>query len=166
MDVYIVRHGAAVDIGTAGIQHDADRTLSDTGREKTAQAARGMRAAGCAPEVILSSPLVRARETAEIVARGLEFEGEIAETELLTPEADPRQVVTFLNKQVHRDAMLVGHMPNVADLASCLLVGEEGTLNIEFKKAACACVEFDGHVGEGTGSLKWYLPPRVLRRMG
>jgi len=163
MEVYVLRHGAAVDVGEHGVRTDADRMLSDDGVHKTKAVAAGLCTLGVCPSRIVSSPLLRARQTANIVA---ELCGSMAveESDALCPGEDAHLALSLLRKH-DVSTMFVGHMPHVRSLVS-LLVSQDEHLQIEFRKAACCCVAFDGAARAGQGWLSWFLPPRVLRKLG
>jgi len=165
MLLYIVRHGIAVDIGQNGVQRDEDRMLTPIGRDRMASVADGLKALNCAPERIVSSPLVRARETAEILACRLTKSQPIETVDELSTHGTPEGTVKWLRKQNDDSVMLVGHMPGVAELTALLAGGGLDT-DIRFKKAAVACVSCEGKPLAGVGTLEWLVPPKVLRLLG
>ena len=165
MKFYIVRHGIALNVGEAGIRRDHDRTLSPEGKEKTSQAAAGMAALGCRPDRVATSPLPRAEETAQIMAEVLCPKAPVDRCDFLAPGAATQEVLDWLAREKPSDAMVVGHMPDVARMASELLTGGQG-LELVFKKAAVCCVSFDGEPALGEACLEWLLQPRVLRALG
>lgn len=165
MKLYLVRHGPAVDIGEEGVQNDAARMLSAEGRAKTAKAARGLaRLPDAAVARIVSSPLVRALETARIFARELGFKPEIESLPELSPGSCVEDQAAWLAAQPPADIMLVGHMPDLSDLASTLLCQGASTRFV-FKKASVMRIDFDGRAMPGAGSLTWLLQPDALRRL-
>lgn len=162
MRLYIVRHGIALNVGEQGITRDFDRPLSEIGREKTRAAARGLKALGYVPEVIGTSPLVRAEQTAQVLRDELDVSAEVAIVECMAPGGVPEDLMEWLNLQRSGSAMVVGHMPDVAWMThACLANGDPQDL--QFKKAAVACVVFDGEAGLGHGRLEWLYQPRFLR---
>jgi phosphohistidine phosphatase len=165
MDLYLVRHGIAVERGTEGVRTDADRMLSEEGQARTGAVARGLSAMGCAPGRIASSPLVRAWQTAEIMARDLDTTAEPEVLHALAIGSEPEAVVDWLAHQDDESIMLVGHMPDMAELASLLLAGD-APAEVRFKKAAVACFSFVERVKAGHGCLEWLLQPRQLRMLG
>ena len=165
MELYLMRHGAAVNVGEQGARTDAERMLSAEGVEKTTAVARGLKAAGLVDlERVIASPLVRARQTAEIVARVLAPRIEVELADELAPGADPPDVVRWLRSQREARILLVGHMPDLSVLASYLIAGSDRGC-IEFKKAGIAKITFDHAVQRGAGCLEWLLPPGLLRRL-
>ena len=161
MDLYIVRHGIALDVGEGGITRDEDRTLSPEGREKVGQAAGGLACLMCSPERVATSPLPRSAETARIIADVVCPGVSVEECEFLRPGAATRDVVDWLCRGGAASAMIVGHMPDVADIASELLT--DGPLDMVFKKSAACCIAFSGEPAAGQGRLEWLMQPRALR---
>lgn len=157
MKIYIVRHGIAEDHSRQG--GDAGRELTEEGRKKMKEAAAGF--ARMAPEMdnIYTSPLVRARQTAEILAGPLDKK--VEEMKELSPGHVPADVWKRLGAlQKGANVMLVGHEPNCSELAAYLL----GDVNVEFKKGAICLVESDD-VTPSSGILLYHLSPAVLRMM-
>jgi phosphohistidine phosphatase len=160
MNIYIVRHGIAVDIGEQGVEDDEGRMLSAEGQRKTARVAAGLKALDCRPARIVSSPLLRAVETAEILARALRPAAPLEQLALLEPDEPPRDAVAWLAEQADEDIMLVGHLPHAAEFAA-LLLGVRGSGGLLFKKAAACCIACDHPARAGEGALVWHLPPAV-----
>ena len=156
MELYFLRHGIAADVGPDG-SGDAGRPLTKEGAVKLQSAARGMRRLGLRLDALLSSPLVRAHQTATIVGREIGLELQLADE--LAPGCDLAQLVALLGE--HRAAervMLVGHEPDFSQL-----IGElTGGSRVQMKKAGLGRVDID-LLEAGAGTLIWLLPPRVLR---
>ncbi|MFC1451763.1 phosphohistidine phosphatase SixA [Verrucomicrobiota bacterium] len=165
MIVYLVRHGAAVDVGEHGVERDGDRMLSEEGKRKTGRAAAGLRAVSCRPERVFTSPLIRARETADIVAQALDGKPRVGTLDLLAPGADLDALPAWLRRQTAESLMLVGHMPSLAELASVLLSGGDDC-DILLKKASACCLSFDGRASAGTARLEWLIQPKALALLG
>jgi phosphohistidine phosphatase len=141
---------------------DAERELTREGREETAAVAKALRALGCAPERIGTSPLVRARQTAEILADALDVKRELETCEFLSPGSDAEALIRWLRDVRTDSAMIVGHMPDLAHLASALLA-QKASLDIVFKKSGVCCISFEGAPTAGAGRLEWLLQPKQLR---
>jgi phosphohistidine phosphatase len=163
MKVYLVRHAIAEDDNPAG---DAERALTDKGKTKMAQAAKGLRDLKIRPGIILSSPMRRALETATIIADGL---GGIR-LELL-PElgrslSGPVDVLAALRPYNNLDEIaLVGHQPWLGELASFMLTGSTSDCRIDFKKGAVVCLEGTPDQEDDRFILLWSLPPKLLRSL-
>jgi len=165
MIVYIIRHGIAVDVGQQGVRTDAGRMLSEEGRTRTRQAAEGLKAIGVRPAAVWSSPLVRAVQTAEIMARELGAGVAVEKTDAMLPGSDPAELIVELARSGVSSVAVVGHMPHVSDVASRMLAHRD-TVTLVFKKAGAAAIEFDGKPAEGAGWLLWLLQPKALRTLG
>jgi phosphohistidine phosphatase len=169
MELYLLRHGIAADLGEGGVTRDADRPLTDEGRAKMKQEAKGMKKLGLAFDLIFTSPLVRTRQTAEIVAEVLSLEDRIVITEALAPgrsfmHASYKHAEIFLEIGAHEcsRALLVGHQPDMSEYASILLHGQRG-VNVEFKKGALCAIEVSSLPPRTPGALLWLLTPRQLK---
>jgi phosphohistidine phosphatase len=165
MNLYIVRHGIAVDVGEHGVRKDSDRFLSEDGRRKTAAVGRGLKHLGVKPDLILTSPLARTRETAELIADAYDPALPFEVFDPLAPGGDFVEMVRSLKERSAAEVMLVGHMPEVAEWVSMFVVGDPG-MEVTFKRAAVACIRFDGPPAVGCGRLEWLIPPGVLRHLG
>ena len=150
MELFVVRHGVALNVGETGIRRDAERTLSPAGRKKTGQVAKGLAALDCSPGRIGTSPLARAEETARILADELCPDAPFELCGFLEPGASSRDVADWMKRIEEDSAMIVGHMPDVAQIASELLCADGG-LDMVFKKAAACCISFDGDPALGAG---------------
>lgn len=161
MKLLLLRHAIAVPSGTPDVEDDA-RPLTPKGRKKFEKAAAGLARILDAPEAILTSPLPRARETAEIAA---EAWGDV------TPVDDPRLASDHPESVLpdlaahSEDALivLVGHEPHISSLLGRLIGGAGDRM--PFKKGGAALVEID-RATPAAGRLVWLLPPRLLRRLG
>jgi phosphohistidine phosphatase len=156
MELYFLRHAIAADDGPAGMG-DAGRPLTKEGTAKMQAGARGMRRLGLRLDALLSSPLVRAHETAAIVGRELGLELQLADE--LAPGCDPARLFALLGKyRAAECVMLVGHEPDFSSLIGALTGGSR----VVMKKGGLARVDIE-LLEEGAGRLAWLLPPRVLR---
>lgn len=161
MKLYLLRHGDAGEAGDPKVK-DSERPLTPKGIQRTKQLAEALEQMEVSFDVILSSPLVRARETAEIVARGLKFGGKVELTDSLTPFGSMENIVHQLTtlRPVPQSVLLVGHEPYLSGFISLLCTGGPG-LGLEMKKGALCRLEVTA-VGCGRcATLEWLLPPRV-----
>ena len=162
--LYLLRHGIAEDLG-GNIMRDADRPLSPLGIERTERALEGLdRVMELYPDVILTSPLLRARETAEICSDKLKGKQPIVQTPLLEPGVPTSEILQWLDHQDWTSMVLVGHVPDLSMLAG-LALSSNDILDISFKKASVCCIRFYHHIQPGHGELEWHLQPRILRSL-
>ena len=165
MELYFLRHGKADDPGSRGGSDDFSRALTRKGIEEMQAEAEGLAQLGVRLDLILTSPLVRARQTAEVVAKRLGLKKELAETELLAPGCDLSKLHKMLEQHAKRDKiMLVGHEPDFSAMVGELIGG--GAASVEMKKAGLAMIRVDRSVRPGGGVLRWLLSPRILRACG
>lgn len=158
--IYIVRHAIAEDVSHSG--RDEDRALTTEGRKKMKRAARGLATLGVAPAALLASPLVRAQQTAEIVAETLPRLA-IETCDLLAPGVDERALTRLMNgAYADRDVMLVGHEPDLGELLSFWLTGSRGGVETRFKKGAVACIASGTLPPMGKAVLEWLMTAAQL----
>jgi phosphohistidine phosphatase len=162
MQICLVRHAIAVERGTRGFENDALRPLTPRGRDRMREAAAGL-ATLITPQVVLTSPLLRATQTAEIIAAayGLSSPRQI---EALATGND----AALLNELRDLDAspvMLVGHEPYLSGTLSLLLTGDPAQLSTDLKKGAAALVACEGDPDPGSCRLEWLLQPAALRAL-
>lgn len=165
MELFILRHGIAEATADPPSGGDGERALSAEGIEKMRRAAKGMKTLGLSFDLILSSPLRRAKETAEIVASAFAAEKKLRLTPALSPEGRAEEMIAELRKVRRRQKkiLLVGHEPGLSRLISVLISGDKGAL-IDFKKGAlcklaCASLNYGR-----CASLEWLMTSRQLRR--
>jgi phosphohistidine phosphatase len=162
MMLYIVRHGIAVDRNDPKSPPEAERPLTAAGVQKTRAAALGLRALDVKPDAVISSPYVRAAQTAEIFAEALGFPPEkIRVSDTLKPAASPAETLKEIARLKAREAMCFGHAPHL-DLMIAQLAGARGVFT-ELKKAGVAC--FEHATGHGRWELRWILTPKMLRKL-
>jgi phosphohistidine phosphatase len=166
MKLYLMRHGIAVPFGSPEFANDADRPLTDDGRKKLASICRGLSHLDPDWKMILTSPLLRTKQTADIVGEIFEIGHLIQELPALAPGHTTRQLVGALKGLDEVDSvLLVGHEPSLSQHLSCFLFGTPKEC-FEFKKAGVACIEFHDRPEEGEGMLRWMLSPGQLQRVG
>ena len=165
MTVYLLRHGIAEDAPPGG--DDRARRLTPRGRTRMAVAARGLVALGIELDVILTSPLPRAAETAAIVAAAYQPSPSARELPALAPGVPPAETLQALRPWSRHDrVMLVGHEPGLSRLASLVLTGSAERLAIDLKKGGCIAIELEKLVPPTGATLRWLLTARQLRRLG
>jgi len=163
MILYLVRHGIAIDRTDPNCPPEVERFLTREGIKKTREVAEGVRALGVRPTQFISSPYVRAMQTAQIFAEVFEFSREkIRESAELRPGSGPEEFLKELSRIKAREVMAFGHAPHM-DQVITQLVGAHGIFTA-LKKAGVAALEFDSPAA-GKATLAWLLPPKVLRRI-
>jgi phosphohistidine phosphatase len=166
MKIFILRHGPAThECGPDGT--DASRSLTREGKEQVRQVARAMKHLEVLPAIILTSPLVRARQTAEIAAQQLNLAADqLRETDSLKPGSDPAELVRELRKLDldDRQVMLVGHEPDLSHFVSLLTSGSPEPV-LSFKKTGLARIDCDSLKPGRCGLLRWHMQPSQMKMM-
>jgi phosphohistidine phosphatase len=163
LELYLVRHAIAAERGP-NYPDDRERPLTSEGIARFKQAVEGLKGFDVKLDVVLTSPLARASHTAELLVAGIGGKPRLEPLEALAPGGRMSLVLEAIAKNAKRakHLALVGHEPDLGELAARLL-RSRGT--IEFKKGAVCCLEMDGAMLTGPGTLKWLLPPRALRKI-
>ena len=145
---------------------DEERRLTAEGKRKLREVVAGMRALELPVEAILTSPLRRAHETAVIVGEGYE-RAPVEEITALAPGGDPDAVLKGLARYRDRAAIvLVGHQPDLGELASILVTGTRGLVPLPFKKSGLAGIVVTTLPPRAAGVLEFFFGPGHLRRIG
>jgi phosphohistidine phosphatase len=164
MNIYVLRHGIAVERGTEGFEKDSERPLTGKGRRQLRKSAAAMKRMNLRFDLILSSPYTRARQTAEIVAEELKLKKRLKLSDALRYENDPEAMIAEIAglKSKPKNLLLVGHEPYLSHLISRLISGN-GDMAIDFKKGGLCKLE----KSEGTASahLAWLLTPKLMKEM-
>jgi phosphohistidine phosphatase len=164
-ELYIMRHGIAVERGPATVMDDAKRPLTPEGKQKMRDIAAGLVNAGMEVDWIVSSPLIRAVETAEIVGDAQRSKPPLDSCEALRPGGSPEALIAFLAKRSNRRRVLVvGHEPDLGQLAA-RLIGAGRNANMPLKKGGCCQIAFTEFPPKAPGRLIWWLTPRVMRKL-
>lgn len=159
-ELYLVRHAIAEERGEAW-PDDTKRPLTAAGMTRMKKAARGLARLGVVIDVVLTSPLVRTRQTAEILAAEIDPHPAMVNTDALAPGGTYTALIAELEKHARRPRIaLVGHEPGIGELASRLIGSRHP---IEFKKGAVCRIDFDELPPGGPGDLRWLLTPKILR---
>lgn len=163
MQLVLIRHARAEE--RALLKRDRTRALTVDGRRRMRKAARGLHALLPGLSQIATSPLLRAHQTAEIVA-AVYASVDVVTLPALSPGVAPRTVLAWLRAQP-KDALLalVGHEPDLGQLAGWLLSGRSSGF-VQFKKGAAALIEFAGAPAAGKGTLAWQLTAAQLAVLG
>ncbi|MEA2626009.1 MAG: phosphohistidine phosphatase [Candidatus Binatota bacterium] len=164
MRLYVVRHAIAEERATGG-GGDAARALTEEGRKKMERATAGLAAIGVRAATVLTSPIRRARETAEILARGLGAPSVEDMTELSTGGAPPQVLGALRRRAPTSPVAIVGHQPTLGALVSLVLTGSSSALRLDLKKGAVVCLELDFAARSSDATLLWMLAPKQLRHL-
>jgi phosphohistidine phosphatase len=163
LELYLIRHGVAAERGKDW-PDDSKRPLTPDGIARLRKSARGLNAIGVGFDQIVTSPLVRTRQTADVIAEELKEHPPIATSDSLAPAGSSAAVVQEITRHVRKARVaLVGHEPNLGELAA-QLIGARTPL--EFKKGGICRIDFDMLPPKGGGILRWFLTPKMLRRLG
>jgi phosphohistidine phosphatase len=161
MDLYLIRHGDAVPLGEQGIEDDAERPLTEIGHKQARDVGKGLRARDIKFDKIVTSPLVRARETAEEILKAWpEPAPELIVCDDLVPDGKPKRAARFIRDVKGERVGIVGHMPQLGVMAAWLIGGNKDT-QIDLAKAGVAYVTCDTP-RKGCGTLVWLVPPEWL----
>jgi phosphohistidine phosphatase len=164
MELYIFRHAIAVPRDSGEEPHDEDRRLTEQGIDKLREVVRGMRALDLSFDRVLTSPYVRATQTAEIVAAGLGIQETVEQCPHLAPDGDPEALIKAIKAAPAPRTLLVGHEPALSRLISTLTSGDPG-LAVTLKKAGLCKLTVETLRHGRCARLEWLLPPVVLRRI-
>lgn len=158
MEIYLLRHGIAANAQPG--QPDSERALTEEGREKLRRVLKRARDAGARLDAILSSPYLRALETARVAKETLGYEGEIVRVEALVPNASPYDAWEEIRaRKTEAAILLASHEPLMSSLAAFLLGCP--SLEVDFKKAALMRLDCERFGPQPRGALKWMLTPAL-----
>ena len=166
MKLYLVRHGDAIDRGMPGVGSDEERWLTEEGREEVGWTAGILEQLEVEPDLILSSPLVRARQTAEIIGQrvGPSATPEISQN-LVYGGSFSGLMADIASHGSPGEVVLTGHMPSMGELAGWLCWNDRGCV-VRMRTAGVARVDVPpDRLGPGQGDLRWLLPPKASRRL-
>jgi phosphohistidine phosphatase len=160
LELYLIRHGIAADRGDE-YPDDSKRPLTGTGIKRLQQEARALDALDVAFDLIIASPLLRTRQTADVLAECLASKPTVTTSDALAPAGTPTAVIQELARHMRKGRIaLVGHEPNIGELAG-RLIGARAPL--PFKKGGICRIDFEVFPPKGMGQLRWFVPPRMLR---
>jgi len=162
MELYILRHGIAVERGTPGYKKDSDRPLTPEGEEKMRQIADAMRGMDLKFDLILSSPYARAEQTAKIVAG--ELDEDVSYSDYLVPGANALELIGEINDERPQRVLLVGHEPDLSNLISVLITGGSNA-GIELKKGGLCRLTTEKLVFGKCATLNLLLTPKQLQEL-
>ena len=161
-ELYLVRHAIAAERGDEWPDDDK-RPLTERGIARFRECIAGLEAFDTTIDEIFTSPLVRAKQTADLLAAALIATPTVTLLEGLAPGHGPAAVMTQLAKAARRRRIaLVGHEPDLGELAAHLLAAGRP---LPFKKGAVCRIDVEGLASKRPGSLIWFAPPKVLRKL-
>jgi len=164
-ELYIMRHGIAAARSGSTLMDDVKRPLTPEGKDKMREIASGLVRAGMDLDWTVSSPLVRAAETAEIAAEAQDSKPPMDFCDALRPGGAPEALITFLARHPDRRRVLVvGHEPDLGELAA-RLIGAGRNIQLPFKKGGCCLITLGEFPPKSPGRLVWWMPPRIIRKL-
>ncbi|HVS39115.1 MAG TPA: phosphohistidine phosphatase SixA [Gemmataceae bacterium] len=163
MNLYLIRHAEAADLEPGDARDDSERPLTDAGKAQCAVLSAALRARGVELNQLVSSPLLRARQTADALMEGCPAPvPEQLTCNGLAPGGKAKKVVRFLLGLSGENVGLVGHMPDLGEFLGWLIGAKKA--QIEIAKAGAALIRFDGSPAKGEGSLSWLVTPEWCER--
>jgi len=164
MKIVIIRHGTAEELETKSGRDDASRNLTKEGRKKMAKAAKGLVRITPKVDLIATSPLIRAVQTGEIVAKA--YRGtRTLQIAALSPRKPPANLIEWLNAHPpDATVALVGHEPHLSTVIGWLTTGLQESF-VVLKKGGAALIEAETPVAPGRGKLHWLTKPSELRKL-
>jgi phosphohistidine phosphatase len=162
LELYLIRHGVAAERGE-DYPDDSKRPLTGSGMSKLRKEAKALNALEVGFDLIITSPLIRTKQTAEIISETLNGKPPVTTSDSLAPAGTPAAVMQELARHMRKARIaLVGHEPNLGELAA-RLIGARSP--IEFKKGAICRIDFEVMPPKSLGQLQWFLTPRMLRKI-
>ena len=162
LELYLIRHGVAAERGE-DFPDDSKRPLTSAGISRLRKEAKALDGLGVAFDHIITSPLVRTKQTADIFAEALKSKPSVSQSDALAPAGTSTAVVQELAKHMRKGRIaLVGHEPNIGELAARLIGAR---MPFEFKKGAICRIDFEVFPPKGMGQLRWFVTPRMLREL-
>jgi phosphohistidine phosphatase len=158
VELYLIRHAEALPVGEDGIVGDEERPLSEAGRAQCRALSEALQRLGARFETVVTSPLVRAKQTAELLLAGWPAPvPELVECNALRPGGKRKKLARFLLGLGTESAAMVGHNPDLSVFAAWLIGAKEA--QVELAKGGVARIDTDGSPGKGAGTLAWMLTP-------
>jgi phosphohistidine phosphatase len=162
LELYLIRHGIAAERGD-DYPDDSKRPLTSSGIKRLQQEARGLNALEVSFDQIIASPLLRTKQTAEVIAAALKTRPAVATSDSLAPAGTPAAVFHELGRHMRKGRIaLVGHEPNLGELAARLIGAR---VPLAFKKGGICRIDFEVFPPKGVGQLRWFVPPGMLRAL-
>ena len=160
MLLYIVRHAPAGQHGDPRYPNDSVRPLTAKGKRRFGRLVRRLVGHGLAPTLVVTSPLLRCRQTAEILAAGAQEEPKLLERDDLAPGGPWTDLIDWTNSEGDVEVAWVGHAPDVDRITAELIGSIEA--NLLFAKGAIAAIRFSEIIVVGEGELCWFVKPKLI----
>jgi phosphohistidine phosphatase len=162
-ELYLVRHAIAADRGPEW-PDDSKRPLTERGVQRFKEEVGGLRWLDAAIDEIITSPLVRAKQTADLMASGMERKPVVRILKALEPGHAPAAIMSQVAKLARRNRIaLVGHEPGLGELAAHLI---GATRPLPFRKGSICRIDLESLTSKRAGSLIWFVTPKILRELG
>jgi phosphohistidine phosphatase len=162
LELYLIRHGVAAERGD-DYPDDSKRPLTNAGISRLRKEAKALEALGVGFDHIITSPLVRTKQTADVFAETMKSKPSVSQSDALAPAGTSAAVIQELTKHMRKGRIaVVGHEPNIGELAA-RLIGARTPM--EFKKGAICRIDFEVFPPKGAGQLRWFVTPRMLREI-
>jgi phosphohistidine phosphatase len=162
LELYLVRHGVAAERGK-DYPDDSKRPLTRQGIARLRKEAAALDTLGVTFDHIIASPLLRTKQTADVLSQHMASRPSVSTSDALAPAGTPAAVLQELGKHMRKARVaLVGHEPNIGELAA-RLIGSR--VPLDFKKGAVCRIDFEIFPPKGTGQLRWFVTPKMLRHM-
>jgi phosphohistidine phosphatase len=162
LELYLIRHGLAADRGKE-YPDDSKRPLTNEGITRLRKEAKALDALGVAFEHIITSPLTRTKQTADVFAETMKSKPSVSTSDALAPAGTPAAVIQELARHMRKGSLaLVGHEPNIGELGARLIGAR---VPLVFKKGAICRLDFEVFPPKGFGQLQWFITPRMLRKI-
>jgi len=167
MELYVIRHAISEPLGTRHEFSDEKRPLTEEGRRRMREVVKGLKKLGVQLDLIITSPLVRAVETAEILAGSLGMnKKEIHQTRALAPGAVVEELFAEIKNEAGAESIAIeGHQPDLGHLISRMVQSDDSLLSIQLKKGGICCINVSETVPALRGDLMWFLTPKQLRML-
>jgi len=165
MKLYLMRHGIACEQDNSHFETDAQRPLTTEGRDKINKIARALKKLDIKPDLVLSSPYVRAEQTATILAKEFDLKQHLKFSDLLIPAGKAEEIISEIAQNYIVDELLiVSHEPCLSLLIS-ILVTVNFDLAIDIKKGGVCCLLTDDLRIERRAAIEWLLTPKILLKV-
>lgn len=165
MKIYLMRHGIAREPGSPSFEDDSQRPLTANGCDKINQIAGALKKLDIKPDLILSSPFVRAEQTAAILAKKFDRRKNLKFSDLLIPNGKAEAIITeIVGKYMLDELLIVGHEPCLT-LLMCALVAVDLDRAIHIKKGGVCCLSARELRIDRRATIEWLLTPKILLKV-